>query len=160
MAGAGRSTEVSVVVDAPAGRVYAAFVDPEAVVRWLPPGSMTGTIHRFEPREGGAFSMSLRYTQRDGRPEGKSDADTDTVEGTFARLVPDRLVVWETRFAATDPAYAGKMTITTTLEPLGERTRVTMRCDGIPDGVLLEDNEAGTRESLENLAGYLAGRKA
>src|SRR5262245_17318784 len=55
------STVVSSLIDAPREAVYRAFLDPAAVATWLPPGSMTGVIHTFEPREGGTIRMSLVY---------------------------------------------------------------------------------------------------
>lgn len=149
------TTTVSSFIDAPPPAVYRAFLDPQAVAVWLPPGSMRGVVHAFDAHEGGAFSMSLVYPADDASQQGKTSADTDRFEGRFARLVADREVVWETVFDSSDPAFAGEMTVRTTLEPEAGGTRVTMTCENIPPGVRLEDNEAGSRQTLEQLASYL-----
>lgn len=72
--------------------VYAAFVDPEALSAWLPPGDMLGTIERFDLRPGGSYRMVLRYPDHLGAV-GKTTADTDVVEARFLDVVPDARVV-------------------------------------------------------------------
>jgi uncharacterized protein YndB with AHSA1/START domain len=110
-------------------------------------------VHEFEPREGGAFSMSLVYPEDDRR--GKTDAITDTFNGRFAKLIPNRLIVWAVEFESTEPAFAGTMTVSTSLAPAGAGTRVTILCENIPAGIRPEDNEEGSRSTLEKLAAFL-----
>lgn len=151
-----RRTTVSKMIHAPRETIYAAFLDPHAVVTWLPPGSMRGVVNAFEPHEGGRFSMSLVYPD-DDHTQGKTTEGTDTFEGRFAELVTAERVVWTTRFASSDPDFAGEMTISTTRAPVAVGTDVTMTCDNIPSGIRLEDNEAGCRSTLEQLAAYVNG---
>jgi uncharacterized protein YndB with AHSA1/START domain len=152
-----RSTVASKVINASCEAVYRAFLDPYAVATWLPPGSMTGVVHVFERRQGGAFSMSLVYSEDDISARGKTSESTGMFRGRFAKLVPSEKIVWATQFDSADPAFAGEMTITTTLAPEGGGTRVTMLCENVPPGIWLEDNEAGCRSTLGNLPAFLGG---
>lgn len=152
-----RSTTVSRVISVPPSAVYGAFLDPQAVAIWLPPGGMRGIVHEFEGREGGAFSMSLVYPEDETEMVGKTSDSTDRFQGKIARLVPDAMVVWKTVFDSTDPAFAGEMTIHTHLRSTSGGTEVRMVTDGIPAGIRLEDNELGCRQTLEQLAAYLGG---
>lgn len=60
-------------------------------------------------------------------------------------------------FDADDPSFAGEMTVATTLVSASRGTEVTIRCDDIPPGVRLEDNETGCRQTLDQLARFLGG---
>lgn len=151
------STEVSRVIKVPRKTVYQAFLDPKAVESWLPPDTMTGQMHAFEPREGGTIRMSLIYQNQQDAPggSGKSADDTDTFDGKVAELVPDRKIVWLTRFESDDAAFAGEMKIIWSLEDHPDGTKVTSRCENIPSGINLSDNEEGSRQSLQKLAELL-----
>lgn len=95
--------------------------------------------------------MSLTYASPDAA--GKTDAHTDTYHGHFARLVPDEQVVEVLAFETDDPALGGTMTMTTTLTDGADGgTDVTIEHAGVPDAVVAEDNETGTRMALANLA--------
>lgn len=152
-----RSTTVSKVIGVPPDAVYRAYLDRDAIARWLPPGSMTGVVHAFDAREGGRFSMSLMYPESETSARGKTDAHTDAFAGRFVKLVPNEQVVWATVFESDDPSFAGEMIVATTLKPAGQGTEVTIRCDNIPAGVRLEDNETGCRLTLDQLAKFLGG---
>jgi uncharacterized protein YndB with AHSA1/START domain len=151
------STVVSRIINAPPEAVYRAFLDQDALVVWLPPGSMRGVVHAFEGREGGAFSMSLVYPDDDRSARGKTSASTDTFRGCFAKLVPNEQIVWAVEFDSADPSFAGEMIVSTTLAPAGSGTKITMLCENIPPGIRPEDNEAGGRSTLEKLAAFLGG---
>jgi uncharacterized protein YndB with AHSA1/START domain len=99
--------------------------------------------------------MTLVYPDDDPSARGKTSDSTDTFRGRFARLVPNEQIVWAVEFNAADPSFAGEMTVTTTLAPTGNGTTVTIRCDNIPPGIRPQDNEEGTRSTLEKLAAYL-----
>ncbi|AMN42974.1 SRPBCC family protein [Rhodoplanes sp. Z2-YC6860] len=152
-----RLTTVSRIIMVPPDAVYRAYLDRDAVVEWLPPGSMTGELHAFEPREGGRFSMSLVYPESETEMRGKTTERSDRFEGRFVKLVPNKQIVWAVVFDSNDPSFAGEMTVATTLAPAGQGTEVTIRCAGIPPGVRLEDNEAGSRLTLDQLAKFLGG---
>lgn len=149
------STRVSRTIRAPRAAVYRAFLDPAAVAAWLPPESMTGHVHDFEPRAGGRFSMSLTYQEAAGSPVGKTTDDTDTFRGRFAELIQDEKVVWVVEFESGNPDFAGEMRVIWSLADAGPDTDVTVLCENIPPGIRLEDNEMGSRSSLENLARLL-----
>lgn len=145
------------MIQAPPDVVYRAYLDRDAVAAWLPPGSMTGVVHAFEAREGGRFSMSLVYPESETTMHGKTSERIDKFEGRFVKLVSNEQIVWAVVFDSDDPSFAGEMTVATTLAPAGHGTEVTIRCDDIPPGVRLEDNETGCRLTLDQLAAFLGG---
>ncbi|MET9393591.1 SRPBCC domain-containing protein [Streptomyces sp. NPDC006624] len=148
------TTRTSGHVDAPRPAVYRALVSAEAIAHWRVPEGMSGEVHEFDAREGGAFRVSLTYEAPD--PAGKSAAHTDTYHGRFARLVPDEQVVEVLEFETADPALGGAMTLTTTLtDAEGGGTDVVMTHEGVPDAVAPADNETGTRMALRNLARFV-----
>jgi uncharacterized protein YndB with AHSA1/START domain len=151
------STAVSKIINAPREAVYRAFLDQDAVATWLPPGSMRGVVHAFDAREGGSFSMSLVYPERDGSSRGKTSESTDTFQGRFAKLIPNERIVWAVEFESADPSFAGEMIVSTTLVTAGRGTEVTIVCENIPRGIRAEDNEAGSRSTLEKLAAFVEG---
>ncbi|MBA2896779.1 SRPBCC domain-containing protein [Nonomuraea soli] len=150
------STRVSQLVNAPRAAVFRALIDADAIAAWRVPEGMRGTVHRFEPREGGTFRVSLTYEVEGAA--GKSGAHTDTYHGHFAELVPDERVVEVLEFETDDPGMRGKMTMTTLLSDSGGATEVVIVHEGIPDAVPAADNELGTRMALANLAALVEGR--
>ena len=151
----GASTRVSRIIHAPRKAIYEAFLDRDAVAAWLPPDGMTGEVHTFNAHEGGTFRMSLTYLDPEHSPGGKTSDDRDTVQGRFVKVVPCERIVQIVVFESEDPAFAGEMTITWTLAEAGAGTEVSVLCENIPAGVRPEDNEAGSRSSLQKLAAYV-----
>jgi uncharacterized protein YndB with AHSA1/START domain len=150
-----RIDTASLIIAAPPETIYRAFIDPEALLAWLPPEGMTGELLELEPRPGGAFRMALHY----GTPgHGKSTADTDVVESEFAELVPGQRVVQLVRFRSDDPAFAGIMRMVWDLEPAEGGTRVIFLAEDVPPGISKQDHDAGLRSSLENLKVYVMGQ--
>ena len=119
---------------------------------------MSSHVHEFDAREGGSFRVSLTYDAPSGA--GKSDSNTDTYHGHFARLLPDEQVVEVFEFEASDPALGGTMTMTTSLRDVDGGTEVLIVHEGIPDSVPAADNETGTRMALDNLAALVEEREA
>lgn len=152
------STRVSRYVKAPRPAVYRALLDADAIARWRVPTGMSSHVHEFEAREGGSFRVSLTYDAPSG--VGKSDSNTDTYHGYFARLVPDEQVVEVFEFEAADPALGGTMTMTTSLRDADGGTEVLIVHEGIPDSVPAADNETGTQLALDNLAALVEEREA
>jgi len=104
------TTCISRRVNAPRGAVYRALLDARAVETWKVPDGMTSHVHAFDPREGGAFRISLTY---DAPTEtGKTTAHTDTYHDHFAKLVTNEQDVEVVEFETDDPALQGEMTIT------------------------------------------------
>jgi uncharacterized protein YndB with AHSA1/START domain len=141
------------VIAAPASKLYDAFVDPEALATWLPPRGMTGRIDIFEPRPGGKYRMALRYDET-GSGQGKSDDDTDMVEGLFVELLRGERIVQRARFESDDPLMAGTMTMVWRFDSVPGGTRVTITCEDVPKGIRRKDHLAGLRSTLENLAAF------
>lgn len=151
----GASTRVSRIIHAPPKAIYEAFLDRDAVATWLPPDGMTGEVHTFDAHEGGRFRVSLTYQDPEHSPGGKTSDDRDTFHGRFVELVPYERIVEIVEFESEDPAFAGEMTITWTLADVGAGTEVSVLCEDIPAGVRPEDNETGSRSSLQKLAAFI-----
>jgi uncharacterized protein YndB with AHSA1/START domain len=149
-----RTDRGSRVMDAAPGRVWAALVNPEALLTWLPPGGMIGGFERFDARPGGSYRMVLTYADASGAP-GKATADSDIVEARFVDIVPGQRVVQAVDFVSDDPAYAGTMTMTWEVTAVDAGTRVDIVAEDVPDGVSAEDHAAGLASSLEKLAAYV-----
>jgi len=150
-----RSDQASRVIASPLERVYAALVDPEALVAWLPPDGMRGRFERFDARPGGSYRMVLTYADASAAP-GKATPDSDIVEGRFLEIVPGARVVQSVDFVSDDPAYAGTMTMTWEVTAVDGGTRIDIRADDVPDGISADDHAAGLASSLANLAAHLA----
>jgi uncharacterized protein YndB with AHSA1/START domain len=148
----GASTCASRLIGARPEEVYEAFMNPAALVEWLPPGEMTGKIHEFDGRVGGGYRMSLFFPPTERSFRGKTSGREDMVTVRFVELAPPRRIVEAVNFHATDPAFLGEMTIEVTFEEVPAGTEVTFLCKNLPPGLRAEDNEAGSRLSLEQLA--------
>jgi uncharacterized protein YndB with AHSA1/START domain len=149
-----RTDRASLVIAAPLERVFAALVDPDALMAWLPPDGMSARFERFDARPGGSYRMVLTYADASGAP-GKATADSDIVEARFVDIVPGARVVQSVDFVSDDPAYAGTMTMTWEVTAGAAGTRVDIRADDVPDGISAEDHAAGLASSLTNLAAQL-----
>jgi uncharacterized protein YndB with AHSA1/START domain len=136
------------------GRVWAALVDPGALLAWLPPGGMTGMFERFDARPGGSYRMALTCSDASGAP-GKATVDSDIVEARFVDVVPGERVVQAVDFVSDDPAYAGTMTMTWEVTVVDAGTRVGIVAEDVPDGISAEDHAVGLASSLANLAAYV-----
>lgn len=149
-----RTDRGSRVIAAPPERVWAALVDPEALLAWLPPGEMTGRFERFDAQPGGSYRMVLTYPDASGAP-GKATADSDIVEARFMDIVSGERVVQAVDFISDDPANAGTMTMTWQVAALDGGTRVDIIAEGVPDGISAEDHAVGLASSLAKLAAYV-----
>jgi uncharacterized protein YndB with AHSA1/START domain len=134
--------------------VYAAFVDRDALAAWLPPAGMDGELSDARLREGGGFTMTLRYRNGDG--SGKTTSDTDVSRVAIDELVAGERVVWGVEFESDDPDNAGRMTMTWTFRPRGRKTRVAVDATDVPPGIDAEAHQQGLDASLANLAAYLS----
>jgi uncharacterized protein YndB with AHSA1/START domain len=155
--GNNRSTSVSTVIKATRQQVYQAFLEADAVAEWLAPDGMKGHVDILEPHVGGKLRLSLTYLDQNDRPRGKSSEDVDTSEGTFVELIPDEKIVQVFEFESDQPEFAGEMTITWSFADVDDGTEVTVLMENIPEGIRLEDNELGSRQSLQKLAAYVEG---
>jgi uncharacterized protein YndB with AHSA1/START domain len=142
------------VITAPPDRVWAALVDREALMAWLPPAGMTGRFERFDARPGGSYRLVLTYSDASGAP-GKATVDSDVVEARFVDIVPGVQVVQAVDFVSDDLAYAGTMTMTWKVTAVEAGTRVDIVAEDVPDGISAEDHATGLASSLTNLAAYV-----
>jgi len=146
-----RTDIASRVIAAPPGRVFAALLDRDALMAWLPPKGMTARFERFDPRPGGSYRLVLTYSDASGAP-GKAEPESDVVEARYVDIIPDHRVVQAVDFVSDDPAFAGTMTMTWEVTAVEEGTRVDIVADDVPDGIPAEDHATGLASSLANLA--------
>ena len=122
-------------------RIYKAFLDPEAMAKWLPPHGFTGKVHAIDARVGGTYKMS--FTNH-------STGSSHSFGGEYLELVPHERLRWTDRFD--DPNLPGEMTNTVTLKPVSVGTEVNIVQAGIPDVIPAEACILGWQESLTLLA--------
>ncbi|GAA2590520.1 hypothetical protein GCM10010435_81480 [Winogradskya consettensis] len=151
-----RTDAASRVIAASIDRVYAALVDPEALMSWLPPDGMSGRFERFDAYPGGSYRLVLTYADASAA-QGKTTVDTDIVEAEFVDIVPGVRVVQAVTFVSDDPAQAGIMTMTWEVTAVEHGTRVEFRAENVPAGISPADHAAGLNSSLANLAEHLTG---
>ena len=122
-------------------RIYRAFLDADAMVKWLPPNGFTGKVNHVDARVGGIYEMSFtNFTS------GKSHS----FGGEYLELVPNERIHHTDRFD--DPALPGEMHVTITLKKVSVGTDVTIVQEGVPDVIPAEACYLGWQESLSLLA--------
>ena len=122
-------------------RVYRAFLDPEAVVKWLPPHGFTCKVEHLEARVGGAFRMSFKNF---------TTGHSHSFGGEYLELVPGKRIRHTDRFD--DPNLPGVIETTVALAEVAVGTELTVVQQGIPEAIPLEACYLGWQESLELLA--------
>jgi len=122
-------------------RVYRAFLDPEAMVKWLPPNGFTGKVHHLEAKVGGTFKMSFtNFSTGSGHSFG----------GSYLELVPNERIRHTDKFDA--PGLPGEMTTTITFKPVFCGTELSVTQEGVPAAIPAEACYLGWQESLMLLA--------
>jgi len=149
------STQNSKWIKATPEALYRAFTNPAALAVWLAPGDMTGKVHRFDGRVGGGYEMSLYYPSSEQTVRGKTADREDRYTARFVELTTARRIVEAITFDSVDPAFGGEMIMEVTFEAEDGGTTVSILFKDIPPGIRPEDNEAGTRSTLEKLARYV-----
>ncbi|TXH64059.1 SRPBCC family protein [Piscinibacter sp.] len=136
-----RSVRLHRVLRAPAEKVYRAFLEAEALAKWLPPYGFTCTVHQFEAKVGGSFRMSFRnFSTGNGHSFG----------GEYLELVPHQRIRYTDRFD--DPNLPGTLQVSVVLTPVSCGTELAVVQDGIPELIPLEMCYLGWQESLLQLA--------
>lgn len=129
------------VLKAAPERVYRAFLDADAMAKWLPPHGFTGRVHHLDAKVGGTYQMSFtNFTT------GKQEV----FGGTFLELVPNERIRHTDAFD--DPNLPGEMTTTVSLRPVFCGTELSIVQEGIPDMIPPEACHLGWQESLTLLA--------
>ena len=129
------------VLKAPPERIYRAFLDPDAIPKWLPPHGFTCKVHHLDAKVGGTYRMSFtNFSTGNGHAFG----------GTYLELVPNERIRNDDRFE--DPDLPGTMVTTVTLKPVSVGTDVQIVQEGIPDAIPVEGCYLGWQDSLVLLA--------
>ncbi|MEY3896994.1 MAG: hypothetical protein RLZZ214_2515 [Verrucomicrobiota bacterium] len=129
------------VLKAPPERVYRAFLDPDAKVKWLPPNGFIGKVHHGDSKVGGTFRMSFTNF---------GTGSEMLFGGTYLELVANERIVHTDRFD--DPNLPGEMTVTIVLKPVFCGTDLQITQEGIPEMIPVEACYLGWQESLVLLA--------
>jgi len=129
------------VFRAPASRIYRAFLDPDALTKWLPPNGFTAKVHHLDARVGGTYRMSFANFNT-----GKSHA----FGGTYCELTQDAQIRYTDKFEM--PSLPDEMLTTITLKPVFCGTDVRITQEGIPAAIPVEACYLGWQESLVLLA--------
>ncbi|MBB3967157.1 MULTISPECIES: SRPBCC family protein [Rhizobium] len=122
-------------------KVYRAFVEADAMAKWLPPNGFTCSVHHFEPTVGGTFKMSFRNF---------TTGNSHSFGGEYLELVPGERVRYVDRFD--DPNLPGEMEVTVELKKVSVGTEINITQAGIPDLIPPEACYLGWQESLRNMA--------
>ena len=136
-----RSVRLHRVLRAPPEKVYRAFLEAEALAKWLPPYGFTCTVHHLEAKVGGSFRMSFRnFSTGNGHSFG----------GEYLELVPNQRIRYTDRFD--DPNLPGTLQVSVVLTPVSCGTELAVVQDGIPEVIPLEMCYLGWQDSLTQLA--------
>ncbi len=141
MTAAANTVRLHRVLRASPERVYKAFLDPEAMVKWLPPYGFTGKIHQMDARVGGGYKMSFTNFGT-----GKSHS----FGGKYTELTPHERIRYTDQFD--DPNLPGQMQVTISLRKVLCGTDLTIVQEGIPSVIPVEFCYLGWQESLSMLA--------
>ena len=137
MADSSNTVRLHRVLKAPAERIYKAFLDPDAKVKWLPPNGFTGKVHHLDATVGGTYKMSFtNFATGQGHFWG----------GRYVELTPHELIRYADTFD--DPSLPGEMQTTVTLKKVSCGTELTIVQEGIPDVIPPEACYLGWQESL------------
>lgn len=129
------------VLRAPAERIYRAFLDADAMVKWLPPHGFTGKVHELDARVGGSYRMSFTNF---------STGHSHAFGGEYLELLPFERIRHTDRFD--DPGLPGEMQTTITFTPVSCGTELSIVQEGIPGLIPPEACYLGWQESLVMLA--------
>jgi uncharacterized protein YndB with AHSA1/START domain len=129
------------VIMAPPERVYRAFLDPTAMVKWLPPNGFTGEVHHMDAKVGGSYKMSFKNF---------STGNSHSFGGEYLELVPNEKIRNTDRFD--DPNMPGEMQNTITFKQVSVGTELNILQEGVPDVIPAEACYLGWQDSLKLLS--------
>jgi len=122
-------------------KVYRAFLEADAMAKWLPPNGFACTVHRLDARVGGGHRMSFRNF---------TTGHSHSFGGNYVELVPNERLRYTDKFD--DPNLPGEMQVTVTLKKVAVGTELNVVQEGVPDVIPVEACYLGWQQSLENLA--------
>ena len=138
---AGNTIRLHRVLRAPAERVYRAFIDPDAMAKWLPPHGFTGKVHQIDARVGGTYKMSFTNF---------SSGSSHSFGGKYLELKPGELIKHTDKFD--DPNLPGEMQLTVSLKKVFCGTELDILQEHIPEAIPPAACYLGWQESLTLLA--------
>ena len=136
-----RAVRLHRVLRASPEKVYRAFLEADALAKWLPPHGFTCTVHQLKAAVGGSFKMSFRNF---------SGGNSHSFGGEYLELKPNRLIRYTDKFD--DPNLPGVLEVTVDLVPVSCGTELSVVQTGIPEAIPLEMCYLGWQESLMQLA--------
>jgi len=122
-------------------KIYRAFIEPDALAKWLPPDGFTCTVHQFNAKVGGTFKLSFRNF---------STGASHSFGGEYLELVPHERLRYTDKFD--DPNLPGLLEVTVTLKEVSVGTELNIIQEGVPDVIPPEACYLGWQDSLRNLA--------
>lgn len=122
-------------------KLYRAFLEADAVAKWLPPNGFTCTVHHLEAKVGGTHRMSFRNF---------TTGNSHSFGGEYLELVPNERLTYTDKFD--DPNMPGEMRVTVALRKVVVGTELNIVQEGIPDAIPAEACHLGWQDSLQNLA--------
>jgi len=122
-------------------KVYRAFLEADALAKWLPPNGFACTVSHLEPKAGGTFRMAFRNF---------TTGESHSFGGEYLELVPNECVRYTDRFD--DANLPGDIQVTVTLKQVSVGTELSIVQEGLPDAIPVEACYLGWQESLRNLA--------
>lgn len=129
------------VLRAPPERVYRAFIDPDAMAKWLPPYGFTGHVHHMDAKVGGTFRVSFTNF---------GNGQSHAFGGEYLEMLPNERLRYSDKFD--DPNLPGVMTVTVSFKAVSMGTELGVVQEGIPEVIPLEACYLGWQESLMQLA--------
>ena len=129
------------VLTAKPDKVYRAFLEPDAMARWLPPNGFTGKVHHQDAKVGGTYKMSFTNF---------TTGSSHSFGGEYRELVPQQRLRYTDRFD--DPNLPGEIQVTVTLKKVSVGTELNIVQEGLPDVIPVEACYLGWQQSLRNLA--------
>ena len=129
------------VLTAPSEKVYRAFLDPDALAKWIPPNGFIAKVHSMDAKLGGGFRMSFTNF---------TTGNSHSFGGAYLELIPGERLRYTDVFD--DPNLPGEMQVTVDLKPVSVGTAVRIEQAGVPDAIPLEACYLGWQESLLSLA--------
>lgn len=137
----GNTVRLHRVLTAKPEKVYRAFLDADAMAKWLPPAGFTCKVHHFDPKVGGTFKMSFQNF---------TTGHSHSFGGTYLELVPHERIRYTDTFD--DPNLPGTMQVTVVLKAVSCGTEITIEQAGVPAVIPLEACYVGWQQSLRQLA--------
>jgi uncharacterized protein YndB with AHSA1/START domain len=129
------------VVSTKPEKVYRAFIEADAIAKWIPPNGFTCTVHHMDPKPGGSFRMSFRNF---------TTGQSHSFGGRYLELVANERLRYTDTFE--DPNLPGEILVTVTLKAVSVGTEVNIVQEGLPEILPVEACYLGWQESLRNLA--------